>query len=119
MCLYNNIEVPATITGKLVGAMSVAMDKVMNKNVQFFIVVGIILIILTVLFLCFGHLKHDREKGLALNAGADEQTRGIQNELDEYRTTNMNQQLGLLAVGLVIVLVAAVWWVGQTYKSTP
>ena len=85
----------------------------MSKNALFPMVVVGILIIPIVLFLCFGHLKHEREEELAQLTGNDEQTQSIRNELDEYRIANRNQQLGILAVGFVIVLVAAVWLVSQ------
>ena len=85
----------------------------MRKNVPFYMVVAGILISLIVLFLWFGHLKHEREEDMARNTGSGYQSPEIRAEADQYRITNRNQQLGILAVGFVVVLVAVVWWVGQ------
>lgn len=86
---------------------------VMSRNGPFLILVGAILLVLLVLFLAFGYLRHEREEGLTLNAGPDEQSRQIRDELDQYRVANRNTQLGILATGGVVVVVAAVWWVAQ------
>jgi uncharacterized membrane protein YfcA len=89
------------------------MSVVMSKNMPFSMVVVAILVILIGLFLWFGHLKHEREEDLARNTGDDELTQSIRTEADEYRATNRNQQLGILAVGIVIGFLAVVWRVGQ------
>ncbi len=85
----------------------------MNRNGPFFILVGGILLVLLVLFLAFGQMRQEREEGLILNAGADEQSRQIRDELDQYRVANRNTQLGILATGGVVVVVATAWWVAQ------
>jgi len=104
---------PVEVAGWFIWEMPV----VMSKNVLFPMVVAGILIILIVLFVSFGHLKHEREEELARLTGNDEQTRSIRVEADEYRIANRNQQLGILAVGFVIVLAAVVWWVGQRTRE--
>lgn len=104
---------PVVVTGKSVWEMSA----VMSKNVPFLMVMVAILIVLIVLFLSFGHEKHKREEELARLTGKDEHTRYIRLELEEYRNTNRNQQLGISAVGFVIVLVAVVWWVAQPKRE--
>ena len=85
----------------------------MRKNVPFYMVVIGILIILTVLYLWFGRLKNEREEDMARNTGTGYQAPQIRAEADQYRITNRNQQLGILAVGFVVLLVALVWRVGQ------
>jgi len=89
----------------------------MSKNVPLLLVLAGILITLIVLFLCFGHLKHEREEDVARLTGNDEQTRSVRVEADEYRIANRNQQLGVLAVGFAIVLVTAAWWVRQRKRE--
>jgi len=89
----------------------------MSRNAPFLMVVAGILLLLIVLFLCFGHFRHEREEELARLTGKDEQTQSIRNELDQYRHANTNQQRAILAVGLVVVSVAVVWWVGQRKRE--
>jgi len=88
----------------------------MWKNALFLVVVVAILLILTSLFLHFGNMKHQRERELARLTGNDEQSRIIRNELSEYRTLNETQQRGILAVGLVVILAALMWW-GRQFKG--
>ena len=101
----------------VVGWFTWGMPVLMGKNVPFFLVVVGLLIIPTVLFLVFGHLKHEREDELAQLTGNDEQTQILRVEADEYRITNRNQQLGALAVGIVIVVIAVVWRVSQRKRE--
>lgn len=90
---------------------------VMSMNARFSIVVAGIFIVLIVLFLAFGQLKHEREADLARNNGNDELTQSIRTEADEYRIANRNQQIGVLAVGIAIGFLAVVWRVGQRERK--
>jgi hypothetical protein len=90
---------------------------VMSSKVRLSIVVAGILIVLLVLFLSFGHLKHERESDLARNPGNDELSQTIRTEADEYRITNRNQQIGILTAGIAIGFVVIVWRVGQRKRE--
>ncbi|MFP6581871.1 MAG: hypothetical protein VCD00_04875 [Candidatus Hydrogenedentota bacterium] len=77
------------------------------------IIIGI-LIVLSLIYLWFGHLENERETELARLAGTDRQTQILMTELDEYRILNGNQQRGILIAGGVIVLVASIGWIRQS-----
>ena len=81
----------------------------MKKNVPLLITVGIVLVILTLLFLNFGHARQEQEKVLAQWTGHDEVSRGIRSEAEHWVVANKRQQLGFLATGAVLVLVTAGW----------
>ena len=77
----------------------------MRKQALFPVVVAGILIILAVLYISFGHLRHEREEALNGLAGSeDELSEFLRVEADEFRITNRNQQRGILAVMVVVVL---------------
>lgn len=76
------------------------------------IIIGM-LIVLSLTYLWFGHLKNERETELARLTGTDPHTQILRNELDEYRILNGNQERGILIVGGVVVLVASIGWISQ------
>ena len=90
----------------------------MGRDMRFLVIVSGILVILVVLFLSFDHLRRQREEELARSTGDDELSRLLRQEAEEYGTVNRNQQLGILAAGLTLVLVAGGWWLTQR-KSEP
>ena len=89
----------------------------MIKKFLFPMVVAGILIILMLLYVAFGHLKHEQEETVARYPGTDEISQSIRVEADAFRIVNRNAQRGILATGAVIVLAAGGWWVGQRVRK--
>jgi len=89
----------------------------MIKKFLFPMVVVGILIILMLLYVAFGHLKHEQEETVARYPGTDEFSQSIRVEADAFRILNRNAQRGILATGAVVVLVTGAWWVGQRMRK--
>ena len=89
----------------------------MKKNLSFFIVVGAILLVLLALYLNTGQLIRDREFELSQLHNDDEMARILRAEAEDFREVNRKQRRGILMVGIVVVVISGVWWVGQRRRS--
>jgi len=76
-------------------------------------VIGIILCVLSLLYLNLEVIKWQRQLEQFGDAGPGEGSRWVQDEAMDYAGVNEKQQRNILIVGAVVVLVTGGWWIRQ------
>lgn len=105
--------IPFTLTIALWAAGILFLLNPRKKITRSRIAIGIVLFVLSLLYLNFEMLIWQRQLEQTGDASPGPGSRVIQTEAMDYETLNRKQQRNILVVGSVIIVVSGGWWIQQ------